>query len=229
MRNRTKIKFLTILLISCFCTAAYSEIVFLKKFTFNEDQALKRWKNMIFNGKVNYELVKQGESGYVLAKSEKSSSALYYRIGFKLKKYPLLAWKWKVLQFPDITNAENEEEKDDYAARVYVIFPFLTFSTSKFLEYIWAKDIPVETIVDTPSAKNVKKIIVRSGRAKKGEWISESRNVYEDYIRAFGKKPRLGVGAIAIMCDADGSETSAEALFDDILIESAAEGLTGGT
>ena len=46
-----------------------------------------------------------------------------------------------------------------------------------------------------------------------------------DYVKAFGKKPGMGVGAVAIMCDADNTNTSAESLFDDIAIESGS-GLT---
>jgi hypothetical protein len=35
---------------------------------------------------------------------------------------------------------------------------------------------------------------------------------------AFGKKPGLQAGAIAIMCNADNTKSEAEALFDDIEI-----------
>ena len=48
--------------------------------------------------------------------------------------------------------------------------------------------------------------------------MGETRNIYEDYIKAFGNEPRMSAGAIAIMCDADGTGTTAEALFDDIAI-----------
>ena len=44
--------------------------------------------------------------------------------------------------------------------------------------------------------------------------------MYEDYIKAFGKPPDKEVGAVAIMCDADSTKTSAESLFDDITISS---------
>jgi hypothetical protein len=134
-----------------------------------------------------------------------------------LQNFPLLSWKWKVLKFPDLSLAKTAREKDDYAARVYVIFPFLTFSSSKFLEYAWSQDLPAETILDSPFGKNIKIIIIRSGKAPNDDWIVERRNVYEDYKKAFGAKPR-GVGAIALMCDADGTKTQAQALFDEIII-----------
>ena len=76
------------------------------------------------------------------------------------------------------------------------------------------------TIVDSPFADNVKIVVVRSGRASEGEWVSESRNAYEDYLKAFGKPPKRRVGAIAIMCDADSTRTTAASFFDNITIQS---------
>ena len=213
-----KIKLIIILLL-CLSFAAYSKVAYLKKFTFNEDKALDKWRKVLLNGEVSYELAKSGDEGYVQAFSEKTCSALYYRIGFRLQKYPFLRWKWQILQFPDKSKVLTDEEKDDYAARVYVVFPFLTFGSSKFLEYVWSEHIPAGTIIDSPSGKNVKIIVVRSGGAPNGEWLIETRNVYQDYLKAFGGKPRR-VGAIAIMCDADSTKTSAASSFDDIAIES---------
>jgi hypothetical protein len=219
MAKRLKIKGSIIILVLCLCAIAYSAVVYLRVFTFDEDESLDKWGKMVLNGEVEYTLIKQGDEGYVRALSENACSALYYRVGFSLKKYPLLKWKWKVLQFPDTSIAKTEEERDDYAARVYVIFPFLNFSTSKFLEYVWVEDMPVGKIIDSPSGDNVKIMVVRSGKASEGEWVNEVRNVYEDYVEAFGKKPRMRVGAIAIMCDADSTKTSAESFFDNIAIE----------
>ncbi len=201
-------------------TGAMCGPIHLKEFTFNDIGALDKWSTMVLNGQVNYELIQDGIDGYVQAISDKACSALYHRVSFKLKNYPYMTWKWRAVQFPDITKAGTLLEKDDYAARVYVIFPFLTFSSSKFLEYVWADGIPVGTVMDSPSGKNVKQIVVRDGKPSDvNEWYSETRNVYEDYKNAFGSEPGMDVGAIAIMCDADGTKTSAESFFDDIKIE----------
>ena len=219
MRRSVKIRIAAAVLFLSLCFAARSAVVYLKQFTFDDDKALDKWSKMILNGQVDYLLMKYGSDGFVGAESKSACSALYYRIGFQLKDYPLLNWKWRVEKFPDMSKATTDMEKDDYAARVYVIFPFLSFSTSKFLEYVWAEDLPEGTVLDSPSGKNVKKIVARSGREKLGQWVSETHNVYEDYIKAFGAKPNMGVGAVAIMCDADGTKSSAMSSFDEISIE----------
>jgi len=220
MRKTSKIKLSVIILSLCLCVTAYAAVKCLRSFTFDEDKSLDKWSSMILSGEVEYTLIKAGDDGYVKASSKNACSALYHRVGFKLKDYPTLSWKWRVTEFPDVSMAETEEEKDDYAARIYIIFPFLTFSSSQFLEYVWSEDIPAGTIVDSPFADNVKIIVVRSGRTSDGEWVSESRNAYEDYLKAFGRPPKRKARAIAIMCDADSTNTSAESFFDNITIES---------
>lgn len=197
---------------------SYSSVLYLKKFTFDEDRPLTNWNKMILNGEVNYIPIKEGSGGFVKALSNKACSALYYKIRFKLDQYPLLSWKWKALKFPDLSGVSDEKDKDDYVARIYVVFPFLSFSSSKFIEYVWAENIPVGTVMQSPAANNVKLIVARNNKVTSDEWVSESRNVYEDYLKAFKEKPRMSVGAVAIMCDADNSKTEAESFFDDIAI-----------
>lgn len=218
-----KISIMTVTAIFCLTLLTYSSIVYLKIFTFDEDKPLSQWNKMILNGEVKYLPIKQGNEGVVRALSNKACSALYYRIKFKLSDYPLLSWNWRVLKFPDLSTLREEKEKDDYAARIYVVFPFWSFSSSKFIEYVWAEDIPVGTIIKSPVADNVKLVVVRSGKVTGDGWVSESRNVYEDYVKAFGEKPRMKVGAVAMMCDADNSKSEAESLFDDIAIGAPAE------
>ena len=199
----------------------YSKELYLKKFTFNDSKEFKAWNKMILNGAVEYTLMKYGSEGFIQAHSDKSCSALYYRLGFNLKDYPILSWKWRVLKFPDVSTDMAERQSDDYAARVYVIFPFLNFSLSKFIEYVWARDIPAGTVMNSPAGDNIKIIVARSSDSQAGDWALESRNVYEDYSMLFGKKPK-SAGAIAIMCDADSTKSQAEASFDDIAIEALA-------
>lgn len=214
------IAFSIILFIFCILYVVFADVFCLKTFTFDEDKALDQWKSMVLNGKVDYQLMKDGEEGYVDAVSKKACSALYYRIGYKLTEYPYLRWKWRIVQFPDKSNVVTEEQKNDYAARVYVIFPSLTFSLSKFIEYVWDESLPVGTVFNNPKGENIKIIVVQKGKeAENDGWAVNTRNVYEDYINVFGEKPGSKVGAIAIMCDADNTETNAESLFDDITIE----------
>jgi hypothetical protein len=61
-------------------------------------------------------------------------------------------------------------------------------------------------------------IVVESGDAKVRQWISEERNVYEDYKKAFGKVPPM-ISGVAIMTDSDNTGESATAYYGDIVFK----------
>jgi hypothetical protein len=61
-------------------------------------------------------------------------------------------------------------------------------------------------------------IVVESGSTKLNTWITEERNVYEDYKRAFGQEPPM-ISGVAIMTDIDNTEESAEAYYEDIVFK----------
>ncbi|UCC95295.1 MAG: DUF3047 domain-containing protein [Candidatus Omnitrophota bacterium] len=192
-----------------------------KWFPFNKENALDEWKEKVFKGKVLYAVEPLQEGGYLSAKSQSACSGLVYRMKFHPKKYPMISWKWKVIKFPEKTQDKPKKggwlEKDDYAARVYVIFPSWIFTSTRCIEYVWDEEIPAETIMTSPYLGNIKLIIVESGRENIGQWVSEERNIYEDYKKVFGRSSGY-VGAIALMTDTDNTLSTAEALYTDIKV-----------
>ena len=58
-------------------------------------------------------------------------------------------------------------------------------------------------------------IVVESGPSRIGQWREETRNLYEDFRRAFGEEPPL-VNGVAIMTDSDNTGESAVAYYGDI-------------
>src|SRR3989338_1981729 len=73
----------------------------VKAFPFSEENSLKEWEEKIFKGKVLYRIEKSEELSYVRATSDKSDSALYYRIKLDAKKKKtFVSWKWRVEKFP---------------------------------------------------------------------------------------------------------------------------------
>ncbi|MFQ5681215.1 MAG: DUF3047 domain-containing protein [Candidatus Omnitrophota bacterium] len=192
-----------------------------KWFPFNREDALEEWEEKIFRNKVLYRVETELEGGYLLAKSNRACSGLIYRLRFYPKKAPMISWKWKVNKFPAKNNADSDGgwiEKDDYAARVYVIFPSWYFMHIRTIEYVWDERNSAETIMTSPYFSNIKMIVVESGRENIGQWVKEERNIYDDYKKAFGRPPRGYVGAIALMTDTDNTLSTAEALYKDIRV-----------
>jgi hypothetical protein len=190
----------------------------IRYFPFSKENSLKEWEEKILKGKVTY-MIEQGENlSYVRARSLKTASALYYKVDLDIDKSPLISWNWRVDAFPKRNLPETIEGKkeEDFAARVYAIFPAAFFTRSKVIEYIWSETLPAGTTGTSGYSKNIKVLVLREGASP--EWRSEKRDLYADYVELFGEEPRLDVGAIAFMTDADSTKTSAEAVYDEIQI-----------
>jgi len=191
----------------------------VKAFPFTEENALKEWEEKIFKNKVVYRIEKAADLSFVRANATDAASALYYRIRMDAKaKHPAVSWKWHVEKFPAKRLPENLEtqDEDDFAARVYVIFPAFFFTNSKVLEYIWAEKLPVGTIGTSPYSENIKIFVLKSGAANPGEWFAEDRDIMEDYRKAFGRSPEHDIGAVAFMTNTEHTGSSADAVYDEI-------------
>jgi len=58
--------------------------------------------------------------------------------------------------------------------------------------------------------------VVQGGSGKLRQWLTEERNVYEDYKNAFGEEPTM-ISGVAIMTDTDNTRESAVAWYGDIV------------
>ncbi len=190
-------------------------------FNFERPDSLKRWQEKIFKGRVLYTVKTDQEGSYLNAYSNASASGLIYRVTVNLRKDPMVSWKWRVIKFPDKSQGASADtgwvEKDDYAARFYMIFPRMNILQIKSLEYVWDKELAVGTILTNPYFSNIKIMVVESGENNLGQWVYEERNVYEDFKKAFGREPTK-LGAIAVMADSDNTQSIAEAEYDDMKV-----------
>ncbi|MDD5044902.1 MAG: DUF3047 domain-containing protein [Candidatus Omnitrophica bacterium] len=218
MRKVRLIPILTVIIVLFSAYCAYT--AFLPKlFEFDKKDALKEWEEKVFKGKVLYEVVPDKKKSYLLADSNQTCSGIFYKIRFNPNNEPMISWKWKVLQFPKKAGTAEGGwlEKDDYAARVYVIFPALIFTNIRCIEYVWDEFMARDTVMTSPYYGNIKIIVAESGTKHSKGWFAVERNVFEDYKKAFGSNPGE-VGAIAIMTDADNSLSTAEAEYTDLKV-----------
>ena len=191
----------------------------VKWFPFSEDNSLKEWEEKIFKNKVVYRIEKDEPLSYTRATSTAAASALYYRIRLDSRvRAPVVSWKWRVGRFPvkKLPESLGTQNEDDFAGRVYVIFPAVFFTNSKVLEYIWAEKLPVGMTDTSPYSKNIKLLVLESGAAEEGQWRSEERDIVSDYLKVFGRPPEYDIGAVAFMTNAEHTGTSADAMYDEI-------------
>jgi hypothetical protein len=175
------------------------------------------WQEKSFQGRADYRVIADG-SGHVLqADSRGTASGLVRKLDLDPRDTPILSWRWKV-SGTIAPGDERTKAGDDYAARVYVIFPHWFFPKTRTLNYIWANHLPRGEFLPNAYTGNAMMIAVESGPGQSGQWLTERRNLREDYLRAFGEEPPR-IGAIAVMTDTDNTGASAMAWYDDLRLE----------
>lgn len=177
---------------------------------------LSGWETKTFVGHTHYTAEQEGAQFHIRAESSASASGLFLPIDYDPKEQPLLKWRWKIAH-PLSKGDEQSKSGDDYAARVYVVFPSPLFWKTRALNYIWANRLPKGAMTANAYTANAMMIAVESGPEQAGRWLGEERNIYEDFKRAFGAEPPR-VGAIAIMTDTDNTGESAIAWYGPIAI-----------
>jgi hypothetical protein len=182
-----------------------------------------------------YKFVEEPGAGVVLrAKADSAASGLTYPVKFDVKAAPTIQFRWKVASLID--GADNSvASKEDSPVRIVLGFDGdkskLTFKekTSSLLAktatgrdlpyaqlvYVWANTAPAGTIIPNPHTKRVQMIVAVSGASQVGKWVTVSRNVVEDFKKAFGEDPGL-LTDVAILTDTDNTGASVEAWYGDI-------------
>ena len=194
----------------------------------------EEWTLSGFKKPTQYQLVTQDGKTVVKASAHASASGLVHRLAVDPRKFPLLHWRWQVTDL--IAAADNtRKQTEDSPVRVVVSFdgnldklPFedrIFFDNIRVLTgqqlpyatlmYIWENRAARDTIIPNLHTSRIKMIVTESGRDKVGTWQEVTRNVYEDFKRAFGEEPGT-ITAIGIMTDTDNTGGNAHAYYGDI-------------
>jgi hypothetical protein len=176
------------------------------------------------------------EAGTVVLKAhaEAAASGLNHRVKFDVQNAPIIQFRWKIAGL--IEGADNRvASKEDSPVRIVLGFEGdkskLTFgektkallaksATGKELPYaqliyVWANKYPVGTVIANPHTKRVQMVVAASGDAQVGKWVTLSRNVVDDFKRAFGEEPGL-LTDVGIMTDTDNTGATVDAWYGDI-------------
>ena len=182
-------------------------------------EGVNGWTSRSFKGTTGYQLVWENGRTVLRARTKGAASGLTKKIKFNPAAYRYLSWSWKV-EGTIAGGDEKTKDGDDYAARIYVIFPGRFFWQMRALNYIWANKLPKGGVTPNAFTGNAMMLAVESGHSKVGQWVHEERDILADYRAVFGENPREA-GAVAIMTDTDNTGGDATAWYGDITISTA--------
>lgn len=210
----------------------------LPTFSTNRPEGLPAgWKPLVLlkaKKPTDYRLVKEDGRTVLLARASASSSALMHELNVDPLEQPWLNWQWKITHL--LTAADNTRRTtEDSPVRIVLGFdgdkaslPFvdqMLFETAKVvtghdfpyatLMYIWENRLPVGTVIRSAHSSRIKMMVAATGPEGVGEWREFTRNIVEDFEKAYGEKPGrlLGVG---VLTDTDNTGETVEAWYGDI-------------
>src|SRR5678815_3337410 len=178
------------------------------------------WIGEAFGRRADYDLTAEqhaeGRALHLQSRNEHSTIARDITGKVNLKETPILEWTWKATILP--TGGDLRRiETTDMAAQLYVVWPrFPELLRSRIIGYVWDATTPAATIMKSQKTGTVTFVVVRSGSKDLGKWLTERRNVAEDYAKIFGEFPD-DPRAITISIDSNDTHSMAESFIGPIV------------
>ena len=197
------------------------------------------WKHVplaSFKNNTDYTLVVDDGAVVVRATAHNAASFLAVHADFDPHQFPMLSWRWKVAQGIPTANTA-EQSKEDAPVRLMVAFAgemsklslkeraaaaaaqsisgqALPYAT---LMYIWGGKVAIDSLTTSSRSSRIRMLAVAADDQGIGRWQSYTRNLVEDFKRAFGEEPGK-VASIEVMTDTDNTNTDAQAYYGDITV-----------
>ncbi|MEX8192165.1 DUF3047 domain-containing protein [Comamonas guangdongensis] len=151
-----------------------------------------------------------------------------------------LQWRWRVEQLVEQADVRTRAG-DDAAIKLCVSFDYeksqLSFGERAKLQlgristgedipaetlcYLWDNRQPVGTVLHNAFTHRLRFIVLQSGGAHLGQWITERRNLAADYLQAFGEESASmpAVIGVTVSADSDNTHGSGLAYMGDIRLQ----------
>jgi hypothetical protein len=191
---------------------------------------------VVFRNRKNteYKLVSDGDKTVLHAYAVGATSGLMENVSIDPTAQPWLNWKWKIgSQAKSIDNSQHPTE--DSPVRIILGFdgdkdslPFseqVLFDTAKLLTgyefpyatlmYIWDRKAPVGSVKKSKRSSRIRTMVVENGLNTVDQWRDFTRNIVEDFEKAYGEKPGKLIG-VGVLTDTDDPDETVEAWYGDI-------------
>ncbi|MEO8325669.1 MAG: DUF3047 domain-containing protein [Nitrospirota bacterium] len=180
------------------------------------------WSMKVWEGIGQVQVVQENHRKVLRLETEQGCISLFRSLTVNLQANPVVSWEWNVLTLPT-GGVSSESTRGDHGAALYLVFSSREVPSRKtILGYIWDNARPVGTILVRPNDPSVQYVVVRSGPAQLGTWLTEERNVLADYRSIYGEEPSILEG-MSLVVDSDQTGSKSASLFGPITFHSEAQ------
>lgn len=195
------------------------------------------WEPLTFGSlktPTKYDLVETDGIVVARARADAAAAGLNFPVKFDVRSAPVVEFRWKIAKLIDGADS-RVAAKEDSPVRLVLGFDGdkskLTFkertasalarsATGKELPYaqliyVWSNSEPVGTVIENTHTRRVRMLVAATGAGNAGKWVTLTRNLPEDFKRAFGEDPGM-LTDVGIMTDTDNTGASVEAWYGDI-------------
>ena len=170
-------------------------------------------------GSPAYDMTVEEDGGkkvlHLRSRNEGSTISKEVKGQVNLKDTPVLEWSWKMVTLPKGGNS-CVKAADDQAGQVFVMWPrFPEQVRSRIIGYVWDTTQPVGTTCKSEKSGMITYIVVRSGAGELGKWVTERRNVRDDFKRIYGEDAD-NPGVVSVSIDSNDTNSSAESFVGPI-------------
>jgi hypothetical protein len=174
------------------------------------------WKVRKDEGKGVYAVREEGGKRFLRARSEGLGVQAALQHEWDLAAYPVLAWRWRPVEFPP-GGDERTSATNDSVLAVYMLVPYSKVRGPRAVKYVWSEKVPVGTRLASNAGLTQVRVL-RSGAAKKGAWTEERVDVRADYLKYFETKEAPKPAGIAVLTDADDTKSTATGDYADFRV-----------
>ena len=200
---------------------------------FNTPETVREWEPFVLPGKAfaRFDAAAiQGRPALVVS-AERSVSILRQQMDTAPVQAGRLAFSWKIdglAPGADLADAQNEDspvrivlafdgDRAKLSPRTHRLSELTRLLTGEplphaSLVYVWSNTEPAGTVVVNPRTDRIRKLVVESGADQLGRWRDHERDVYADFVQAFGEPPGPLI-AVALMTDTDNTESRLKAWY----------------
>ena len=172
-------------------------------------------------GRPAYDFTVAEEDGHraLRLKSSDEHSTIAKKIRVDLRATPILEWTWKIVKLPAGADI-RKKETSDLTGHILVAWPrFPALLRTRLIGYVWDTIAPAPTVEKSRKTGAVTFFVVRSGPRELNRWLTERRNVYEDYRKIFGEAPE-NPQVVVVSIDTNDTHSEAEAFIGRITFTS---------